>query len=269
MKYSPTDYSLTELGELCYRYGYKPEEYKNLYSVCILISSLATFGIKEQIENKGPPQLGEYGIKDKLSNKIKWYKEEVKEGVSIHDVLQKLEKENEDLSSEDTKVMEEEVNGCFKLLYEKKIITRNLVNNEDRYFISPEYYEFLDRCWRELFDLIRKKIEIKCRYIKTPNIAETDWYGFQYGKEVIDSYVWNCIQLRKEKKEDKGKIKEKKEEIKMLNMKIKTNYDEIKRKYQDHLNGLPGFVDINISLICPTNILEDINQEKPKYAKYK
>ena len=194
----PKDYFLTEIGELCYKYGYKPEDYKMLYSVCQLISSLATFGMKKQKERKGDSQPGDRIIIDKSNNRMKSYYLEVIEGVSKLDILQHLTNENEGLSSEDKKSMQNAVNECFEILYEKKIITRKFVDDENRYFISPEYKEFLYKCWNGLFDFIYKKIVIKCEYVKTPDTAEIEWYGLHYTKEKIDSFKWDCIQLRKD-----------------------------------------------------------------------
>ena len=54
-----------------------------------------------------------------------------------------------------------------------------------------------------------------------------------------------------------------------MNKKIKANYDDIKNKYQGQLNGLPGFVDINIALICPNGILDIVEREKEMYKHKK
>jgi DNA-binding PadR family transcriptional regulator len=254
-----TFYSLTEIGLICTKYDYEPEDYNKFYNVCYLISEIALFGGKEEKERTGNAQAGDLGYHDPVTNKYKILYFEKKEGVSVKEILRR--------NNDSMNLSKEEVEEYLNFLQSKGIIGPIYdAFGEKRYqILNDDFKEFIDDIWSHLSGPIHMSITLKWYYIKRPSLIEKEWMIRFRGKKATEDFIKRYDSIRKN-------IKEKSPHLRVnpihntneINKKIIEGYKMISQKYpkDKDFGNLKGFKETILSLVCPSEILSEIEQIK-------
>lgn len=277
------DYSLSEIGLLCYKQNYELEEIDKFAKISHMICAAALFGSSEKKERRldlgEKPQAGDLFEPDKFppspdENKRTfgkfYYYDNYKKGVSKKDILERRYN-NKQANFLRLSISKNEIDEYFGLLIEKKVLRIPAYEDkEERYVLFDEPTgNFISKCWGNLYNDIYCRIEIKMNYLyKKMKKIEKDWCIKHLGRRRTDLMISNWYEIyNKRKKEKDTAIVDPDSEryydsrIKMYNENIVKEYGELYSQLEKVFRNLPHFEILALDLICPEELLDMIKEE--------
>lgn len=264
-------YELSDIGKLYLSlYDNKESKHQGLFIIILVVAGKAFFGVHKTYKIKGPAEPGDFGLINAVTKKVTNYRDEIINGVLPEDILNFNDiSAQSSLAINDMKISENEILGCIRMLENKGIIQLLGNNGQLRYHVVNRTYEiFLREVWVDLFNLIDERIVCKM-CIERPNRIEKDWMVLHYGKRKSTMIINRYHDFRRKLKsndssddpsiqliKDKSMyIEEKRKKIEDYKDLILEKYNNINQDYTDKLQEIPGFKEILLKLVCPSELL--------------